>query len=43
MGFKMGSKGINAMFVKKYLLTIEGKRIRKYGLYTQRANKRILS
>ena len=34
MDFKMGSKGSNVIFVKKYLLLIAGKQMKKYGTFT---------
>jgi len=43
MDFKMGSKGSNVIFVKKYLLLIAGKQMKKYGTFTLRASKLILN
>ncbi len=43
MGFKMGSKGSNVMFVKKYLLLIIEKQKKKFGTFTQKASKHIFN
>jgi hypothetical protein len=43
MAFKMGNKGSNVIFVKKFLLLKVEKQIRKSGAFSLRASKHIVN